>query len=53
MFPDTAATGTLFAVAMDTKPPPLLELPGCELDFAAWQEEEKVEKEEEEVGRQK
>lgn len=53
MFPDTAATGTLFAVSMDTKPPPLLELPGCELDFVARQEEENEEKEEEEVGRQK
>lgn len=50
MFPDTAATGTLLAFAMDTKPPPLPELPGCEPDFVEGQEEEKEEKEE--VGRQ-
>lgn len=53
MFPDTAATGTLFVVAMDTKPPPLLALPGCELHFVARQEEENEGKEVEEVGRQK
>lgn len=52
--PGTAATGTLLAVGMGTKPPPLLELPDCEPDFVEVQEEdeEKDEKEaeEEEVG---
>lgn len=51
--PGTAATGTLLAVAMGTKPPPLPELPDCELDFEEGQEEEEKEEkeeEEEEVG---
>lgn len=38
--PGTAATGTLFAVAMGTKPPPPVELPDCKPDFVEGQEEE-------------
>lgn len=40
MLPGTAATGTLFAVAMGTKPPPPVELPDCKPDFVEGQEEE-------------
>lgn len=46
VFPGTAATGTLFAVAMGTKLPPLLEFTEWEPDFVVEQEEEKEEKEE-------
>lgn len=47
--PGTAATGTLLAVAMGTKPPPLPELPDWEADFVEEQEEVEYEEKDEEV----